>query len=245
MILIKDLVVKLGDFSLIIDYLEINDGEYFVVLGPSGVGKTVFLYTLMGFLKPLKGKIEVNGIDITYWPPEKRNFALIPQDFSLFPHMNVFGNIAYGLKIKGLSKDYIDRVVHEIASILEIEHILNRNVDSLSGGEKQRVALARALVVRPHVLLLDEPFANLDPRLRAKSRRFIKRIHERLRFTAIHVTHSIIDAILMADRVGYMKEGKFVIISHPKDFIKTEYARPYLDEILPLSEYLRGADYSN
>lgn len=238
MILIKDLLVKIKDFTLNISHLEIRNGEYFVILGPSGVGKTVLLHTLMGFIKPVNGTIIVNGVDVSNLPPERRNFALIPQDFALFPHMNVFDNIAYGLRVRKVPEDEIRRRVLRIMSILEIDHLSDRRPDQLSGGEKQRVALARALVINPHVLLLDEPLANLDPRLRIKARSFIKRLHKELCFTAIHVTHNIVEALDLGERIGYMMNGKLIFVASPEEFLRTKYARYYINELKPLLKFI-------
>ncbi len=229
MIKIYNLKVKLGSFKLIIDHLEIMNSEYFVVMGPSGVGKTVFLYTLAGFVKLEDGVIMIDDEDITFHPPEKRGIVIIPQDFGLFPHMNVYENIAYGLKIRGLDREKIQMEILKITEVLDIKDLLNRKPDTLSGGEKQRVALARALVINPKVILLDEPFTNLDPKLKAKAKIFIKNLREKIKFTAIHVSHDIPEAVELGDRIAYMENGVIKGVYKPSEFIKSKWAEPYLE----------------
>ncbi|RLG75739.1 MAG: ABC transporter ATP-binding protein [Thermoprotei archaeon] len=241
MIAVEDLEVILGTFKLTIPYLEIGSGEYLVVMGPSGVGKTVFLYTLAGFLKPSKGRIVVDGADVTLKPPEERGFALIPQNYALFPHMTVYENVAYGLKVRGVDEGVIRRKVEEFAEILEIKSLLDRKPGQLSGGEQQRVALARALIIEPKLLLLDEPTASLDPRLRAKAREFLKDLHRRLGFTAIHVTHNLAEAVLLGDRVAYIEGGELRAVMRPEEFISSVWARPYVEEVRPLLRIMQGS----
>ncbi len=240
MILIEGLEVRLGDFHLSIDRLEVRDGEYLMVLGPSGVGKTVLLHTLAGLIKPRRGRILVDGEDVTSMPPEKRGFALIPQNYALFPNMSVYDNIAYGLRVRGVEERKLRRVVEELAEILEIKHLLSRMPNQLSGGEQQRVAIARALAVRPRILLLDEPLANLDPKLRGKARDFLRNLHQELRFTALHVTHSVVDAVYLGDRIAYIEGGRLVAVLGPKEFMSSKYAKPYIDDLTPILKVLSG-----
>ena len=238
MIVIKDLIVNLKDFTLTIPELSVDDGEYLVIMGPSGVGKTVLIHTLVGFIKPTKGSIIVDGKDITNEPPEKRGLVLIPQDYGLFPHMSVFDNIAYGLKVRGLSDDAIKERVIRIAEVLEITSILSRYPHELSGGEQQRVALARALVVEPKVLLMDEPLSSLDPRLRIKSIEFIKRLRRRLGFTAMHITHNLLEALELGDRIAYIEGGELKCVLPPTEFIRSRWGSEYVREFKLISKYL-------
>ncbi|NJE08694.1 ATP-binding cassette domain-containing protein [Thermococcus sp. M39] len=189
---------------------EVNRGEYFIILGPSGAGKTLLLEVIAGIFIPDSGRIFMNDEDITFLPPEKRDLAYIPQNYALFPHMRVYDNIAYGLKLRKIPKVEIERKVKEIAEILGISHLLHRNPKTLSGGEAQRVAIARALVLEPELLLLDEPFANLDVQTRAKLIQEMKRWRKELSFTALHVTHSFEEAVSLGDRVGIMLNGKLI-----------------------------------
>ncbi len=233
MIVVKGLRVRLGSFTLRVDRLEVRDGEYLMVLGPSGVGKTLLLHTLAGLLRPDEGAVLVDGVDVTNTPPEKRGFALVPQNYALFPNMNVYDNIAYGLRIRGLRDDVIEARVRELAEALEITHLLRRRTSELSGGEQQRVAVARALAIRPRILLLDEPFASLDPRLRGRARELLSRVHKELGFTALHVTHDIIEAICLGDRVAYMEGGRLLHVSSIDEFLRTKYAEPYVSSLKP------------
>ncbi len=236
---IRNLIVKAGDFTLEVNELVVEKGEYLVVLGPSGVGKTVLLYTIAGFIKPRKGRVLIDGKDVTDVPPEKREVAIVPQNYALFTHMTVYENIAYGLRARGADEDIVDKVVHELARELEIEHLLHRRADTLSGGEQQRVALARALAIKPKIMLLDEPTAALDPRLRYRARELIKRIHERHRFTAIHVTHDIAEALELADRMCYMEGGKVLWVGSPDEAVKSPYIRPYIESVEKAYEALK------
>ena len=203
---------------------EVKKNEYFIILGPSGAGKTLLLELIAGIFVPDSGRIFMNGKDITFLPPEKRDLAYIPQNYALFPHMKVYDNIAYGLRLRKIPKNEIDKRIREIAEILEISHLLHRKPETLSGGEAQRVAIARALILEPRVILLDEPFANLDPQTRAKLIQEMKRWRKELNFTALHVTHSFEEAVSLGDRVGVMLNGTLIqsgdvreVFSKPKN----------------------------
>ncbi|CAB49078.1 tungstate ABC transporter ATP-binding protein WtpC [Pyrococcus abyssi] len=203
---------KLRDISF-----DVKKEEHFIILGPSGAGKTVLLEIIAGIIEPDEGRIILNGVDVTSYPPEKRNLAYIPQDYALFPHMTVYDNIAFGLKLRRISRQEIDRKVKEISKVLGIEHLLHRKPRTLSGGEKQRVAIARALVIEPELLLLDEPFANLDVQTKSRFMTEMKVWRKELGFTSLHVTHSFEEAISLGDRVGVMLRGRLVQVGDVKE----------------------------
>ncbi|NJE62468.1 tungstate ABC transporter ATP-binding protein WtpC [Thermococcus sp. 21S7] len=206
---------------------EVSEGEHFIILGPSGAGKTVLLEIIAGIIEPDAGRVFLNGEDITNWPPERRGLAYIPQNYALFPHMSVFDNIAFGLKLRRVPRAEIERKVKEIAEVLGIAHLLHRKPKTLSGGESQRVAIARALVVEPELLLMDEPFANLDVQTRARLLGEMKRWKRELGFTALHVTHSFEEAVSLGDRVGVMLNGRLVQTGSVRDV----FSRPSSEEV--------------
>jgi len=206
---------------------DVSDGEHFIILGPSGAGKTVLLEIIAGIIEPDAGRVLLNGEDITHWPPERRGLAYIPQNYALFPHMSVFDNIAFGLKLRRVPRAEIERKVKEIAEVLGIAHLLHRKPKTLSGGESQRVAIARALVVEPELLLMDEPFANLDVQTRAKLLGEMKRWKRELGFTALHVTHSFEEAVSLGDKVGVMLDGRLVQTGSVRDV----FSRPSSEEV--------------
>ncbi|NJF24341.1 tungstate ABC transporter ATP-binding protein WtpC [Thermococcus sp. Bubb.Bath] len=206
---------------------SVERGEHFIILGPSGAGKTVLLEAIAGIIEPDSGKILLNGGDITGLPPEKRGLAYIPQNYALFPNMSVFDNIAFGLKIRKRPRAEIERKVMELSEVLGISHLLKRKPKTLSGGEQQRVAIARALAVEPELLLLDEPFANLDVGTRGRLIREMKRWKEELGFTALHVTHSFEEAVSLGDRIGVMLGGRLVQTGP----VREVFSRPANEEV--------------
>ncbi|WP_457742294.1 tungstate ABC transporter ATP-binding protein WtpC [Thermococcus sp.] len=206
---------------------EVKEGEHFIILGPSGAGKTVLLEVVAGIIEPDEGKVYLNGRDVTDLPPEKRGLAYVPQNYALFPNMSVYENIAFGLKVRKTPKPEIERRVREISEVLGLEHLLTRKPKTLSGGEQQRVALARALVIEPPLILLDEPFANLDVQTRGKLLLEMKRWKRELGFTALHVTHSFEEAISLGDRIGVMLNGRLVQVGG----VREVFSRPASEEV--------------
>ena len=202
--------------------LEIEEGEFMALLGPSGSGKSTLLYLIAGIYKPTSGKIYFGDRDVTHLPPRERNVGLVFQNYALYPHMKVFDNIAFPLKIKKVSKEEIKRKVLEVAKLLRIEHLLDRYPGQLSGGQQQRVAIARALVKEPQVLLLDEPLSNLDALLRVSVRSELKRLQKSLGITAIYVTHDQAEAMALADRIAIINEG----VIQQVDLPEVVYNRP-------------------
>ena len=207
---IEDLSIDLGEFKLTNVNLKIKKGDYLTIIGPTGSGKSILLETIAGFYKPERGKIYLERKDITNLSPEKRNMGIVYQDYALFPHKNVFGNIAYGLKKRVKNKDKVKEEVTEIAEILNIAHLLHRKPNTLSGGEQQRVALARALIVKPKLLLMDEPFSALDVKTKENSRKLVKKVISEYRTTVLHVTHDFGDIWSLANRVAVVKNGKLL-----------------------------------
>jgi len=225
---IRDLWLSLEGFTLSIERLTVERGKRVVILGPSGVGKSLLIKTVVGALKPKRGKIIIDGKDVTNLPPEKREIGYVPQNYAIFKHMTVFDNIAYGLKVrnvKDLSK------VYEVAERLGIKHLLNRKAKSLSGGEAQRVALARAIIIEPKVLLLDEPLSNLDPETKLKAIELIKEVSS----TSLIVTHDIFEALELGDEIAYMRAGKLLGTFEKEEFLRSPYARPYLEPLRKLT----------
>jgi len=206
---------------------EVERGEYFIILGPSGAGKTVLLEIIAGIIEPDSGRVYLNGKDVTELPPERRGLTYVPQNYALFPNMSVYDNIAFGLKIRRLPKAEIERRVREISAVLGISHLLGRKPRTLSGGEQQRVALARALVVEPPLILLDEPFANLDVQTRSKLLAEMKKWRRELGFTALHVTHSFEEAVSLGDRVGVMLDGRLVQVGP----VREVFSKPKSEEV--------------
>jgi ABC-type sugar transport system ATPase subunit len=217
MIEIKNLSMCIGDFTLTDINLSVRDGEYFVILGPTGAGKTVLVECLAGLYFFRRGKIWIDGTDVTSLLPEERNIGYVPQDYALFPFLNVAGNITFGLRGKDAQRNRMREKLLTIAHVLGISHLLNRDVRTLSGGEKQRVALARALATSPRILLLDEPLSSLDIRISKYLRLELKRFHEELGLTTLHVTHNLMEAEEMADRMAILNMGKLEQIGTPEE----------------------------
>ncbi|AEH07309.1 ATP-binding cassette domain-containing protein [Methanothermococcus okinawensis] len=207
---VENLSIDLGEFHLVDIDFEIKKGDYLTIIGPTGSGKSILLETIAGFYKPKKGRVFLEGEDITNLPPEKRNMSIVYQDYVLFPTKTVFENIAYGLKKKINDKEEIKKEVTQIAEILNIAHLLHRKPDTLSGGEQQRVALARALVVKPKLLLMDEPFSALDVKTRENLRNLVKKAIEKYETTILHVTHDFDDVWNLATKILVMRNGKIL-----------------------------------
>ncbi len=188
--------------------LEIEDGEFVVLLGPSGCGKTTLLRSISGLEKVTAGKVYFDDRDVTDLQPKDRNISMVFQSYAVWPHMKVRDNIGYPLKIKGYSKEEIEKRVEWAAELLNISELLDRYPTQLSGGQRQRVAVARAIVHEPDVLLMDEPLSNLDALLRVKMRSELKKLQERLGVTTIYVTHDQVEAMTMGDRIAVMRSGK-------------------------------------
>lgn len=215
-------VVKKFDTVTAVDHvnLQINRGEFFSLLGPSGCGKTTLLRMVAGFEATTEGQILINGNDIAPLPPYKRPVNTVFQHYSLFPHMNIFQNIAFGLERKGTPKDQIEKTVTEALDLVQLKGFEKRRPSQLSGGQKQRVALARALVCRPEVLLLDEPLGALDMKLRKEMQVELKNLQEQLRITFIFVTHDQEEALVMSDRIAVMNAGRVEQVGNCADIFE-------------------------
>jgi molybdate/tungstate transport system ATP-binding protein len=217
MIEIKNLSLNIGNFSLKDLNASIQDKEYFVILGPSGAGKTVFIECIAGLHKAKTGQVWVDKTNITNFLPEERGVGYVPQDYVLFPFLNVRENITFGLKRGKYNKIDTQKRMTTLADLLGIAHLLDRDTRTLSGGEKQRVALARALAPSPKLLLLDEPLSSLDVQTSKYLRLELRRIHQELGVTTIHITHNHMEAEELADHIAVMCDGKIEQIGKPQD----------------------------
>ena len=203
-------------------HLEIDRGDFVAILGPSGCGKTTLLRIIGGFVMPTTGSVEIGGIDVTRLGPEKRPTNMVFQGYGLFPHMSVRQNIAYGLRIAARPRPEIDQAVGEMLSLVRLGELADRSIHELSGGQQQRVALARALIMRPQVLLLDEPLAALDLKLRHAMQEELRRIHQEIGGTFVFVTHDQGEALALANRIAVMEAGELVQQGDAEEI----YARP-------------------
>ncbi|HYI88119.1 MAG TPA: sn-glycerol-3-phosphate ABC transporter ATP-binding protein UgpC [Burkholderiales bacterium] len=222
-VLIKDLNKKYDETHAVKDVnLEIRDREFVVLVGPSGCGKTTTLRMVAGLEEITSGDISIDGRVVNDLPPMDRDIAMVFQNYALYPHMSVYDNMAFGLKMRKFGRDEIQKRVREAAEILGIQPLLARRPRQLSGGQRQRVALGRAIVRHPRVFLFDEPLSNLDAKLRVQMRVELKRLHERLETTAIYVTHDQVEAMTLGDRVVVMKDGWVQQVGEPLEL----YGRP-------------------
>ncbi len=215
-----------GDVTVVRDFdLEVADREFIVFLGPSGCGKTTILRMLAGLETISAGQILIKGRVVNDLAPRERDIAMVFQNYALYPHMTVYGNIAFGLRRMRIGKEEIDRRVRETARVLGLEDFLERRSTILSGGQQQRVAIARAIVKTPGVFLFDEPLSNLDAKLRAHMRVEIAHLHRRLKTTTVYVTHDQIEAMTLADRIVLMRDGIIEQVGTPKEIYERPHSR--------------------
>ncbi len=217
---LKGLNKRFGDTQALADLdLSIRDGEFVVLLGPTGAGKTTTLRLIAGLERPDSGRIEIGGRNVAGEAPADRDVAFVFQQYSLYPHMTVYDNLAFPLKapVRKLGAEEIDRRVREIARMVRIDHKLENRSTRLSGGEMQRVAIGRALVRRPAIYLMDEPLSSLDAKLRAELRLELKRIQKELGSTLLYVTHDQVEAMTMADRIGIVAGGRLLQVGTPRE----------------------------
>ena len=214
---IRNLTKKYGNLTALEDFsLEISSGEFMVLLGPSGCGKTTVLRCIAGLTDITSGEIYIGNELVNKIPPKDRDVAMVFQNYSLYPHMNVYDNIAFPLKMRKVRKDKINESVHKIARLLNIDNLLDRKPKEISGGQMQRVALGRALVREPKIFLMDEPLSNLDAKLRTEMRVEIKKLQEKVGVTTLYITHDQAEAMSMADNVGVMDSGKLLQLDSPQ-----------------------------
>ena len=215
---IKNLTKKFDDNIAVNEVsFKINAGEFFSILGPSGCGKTTTLRMIAGFVMPTNGEIFIGDNDITYQAPEKRNIGFVFQNYAIFPHMNVFDNISFGLKMRSIEQKTINEKVKKALNQVNLNGYERRYQRELSGGEQQRVALARVLVTEPQILLLDEPLSALDKKLREEMKIWIKELQKKLKITTVYVTHDQSEALTMSDRIAIMNEGYISQIGSPTE----------------------------
>ena len=237
---IKNVSKTYGDNTVLKNLsLNIRKNEFLTLLGPSGCGKTTTLKILAGFESGDSGKVLFNGEDISNLPPYKRQLNTVFQKYALFPHMNVYENIAFGLKLKKMPKDVIDQKVKEMLKLVALEGYENRDIEALSGGQQQRVAIARALVNEPKVLLLDEPLGALDMKLRKGMQIELKRIQQKLGITFIFVTHDQEEALTMSDTIVVMNKGEIQQMGSPED-IYNEPANSFVAKFIGESNIVDG-----
>jgi multiple sugar transport system ATP-binding protein len=195
--------------------LEIRDGEFMVFVGPSGCGKSTLLRVIAGLEDISSGELKIGGKIVNDVPPAERGIAMVFQSYALYPHMNLFDNMAFGLKLAKVPKDQIEKSVQQAAKILHIEHLLDRKPKDLSGGQRQRVAIGRAIVRQPEVFLFDEPLSNLDAALRMRMRYEFAKLHEEFKTTMVYVTHDQVEAMTLADRIVVLSAGKIEQVGTP------------------------------
>ncbi|MDF2959168.1 MAG: transporter [Paenibacillus sp.] len=236
MITFNDIQIKFGNFHAIKNLnLHIKEGEFFTFLGPSGCGKTTILRSLVGFIKPTGGQIMLSDTDITNVPIENRGISMVFQSYALFPTMNVYENIAFGMRVKKASKAEIDREVRDIARKVDLkDDQLFKKVSELSGGQQQRVAIARALILKPSILALDEPLSNLDAKLRVQLRNELKNLQKKFGITTIYVTHDQEEALTLSDRIAVFNNGIVEQVDTPQEVYnhsKTEFVCNFIGDI--------------
>jgi multiple sugar transport system ATP-binding protein len=213
---LEGITKRYGDVTAVEDMnLNIRDGEFVTLVGPSGCGKSTTMETVAGLTVPTNGTVNINDIDVTKLPPKDRGIAMVFQNIALFPHMDVFDNISFGLRLRDYDDDEIERRVEHAAEVVQMGGMLDRMPDEMSGGQRQRVAIARAIVRQPEVFLMDEPLANLDAKLRVHMRTELQRLHKQLDTTVIYVTHDQAEAMTMSDRIAVLNEGKLQQIDPP------------------------------
>ncbi|MGA6992906.1 MAG: ABC transporter ATP-binding protein [Candidatus Deferrimicrobiaceae bacterium] len=220
--------------------LAVGEGEFFVLLGPSGCGKSTVLNLAAGLVKPTSGEIRIGGMVAAshdrkvFVPPKERNVAMVFQSYALYPHLTVFENIAFPLRVAGVAKDEIGKAVNQAAGMLGIGDIREARPAELSGGQRQRVAIARAIVRKPALFLLDEPLSNLDAGLRASTRSELKRLQRELGVTTVYVTHDQTEAMTLGDRIGLLRDGRIVQAGTPEDLYErpeTPFAASFIGQI--------------
>ena len=227
-------------FKAVDDFnLEVKRGEFVTFLGPSGCGKTTTLRMIAGFEMPTSGEILLNGEDISQLPANKRPINTVFQRYALFPHMNIYDNIAFGLKLKKLPKEEIRKKVKRVLDIVDLEGFENRKISTLSGGQQQRIAIARALVNEPEILMLDEPLGALDLKMRQEMQLELKHMHDELGITFIYVTHDQEEALTMSDKIVVLSEGRIQQIGTPED-IYNEPQNAFVADFIGESNIFKG-----
>ena len=219
--------------------LTVPAGTLVALLGPSGCGKTTTLRMIAGLTAPTTGKVAINGVDVAPIPPEQRNIGMVFQRFVLFPHMNVFRNVGFGLRVRNVAADEIARRTAEILDVVQLTGLEGRFPSQLSGGQQQRVAIARTLITQPQLLLMDEPLSNLDAKLREEMRVFIRQLQRRLGITTVFVTHDQVEAMELADAVGVMFRGELIQYDTPETLFN-QPRTPEVAEFLGATNFLEG-----
>ncbi|MDU0340272.1 ABC transporter ATP-binding protein [Bosea rubneri] len=222
-ITIERLVKSYGSFKALDDVsLSIRSGEFITLLGPSGSGKTTLLMVLAGFVRPQSGSVRFADREVVLLPPHKRDIGMVFQNYALFPHMTVAGNLAYPLKLRNVPAREIAGRVERALDLIQLSAFGERRIDQLSGGQRQRVALARAVIFEPRILLMDEPLSALDKNLREQMQLEVRRLHDRLGMTTVYVTHDQREALTMSDRIAVINRGRVVQLDRPREL----YERP-------------------
>ena len=220
-VILEGLTKKFGNVVAVNNVnLEIKDGSFMVLLGPSGCGKTTILRLIAGLEKPTEGRIYIDDRDVTELSPKDRDIAMVFQTYSLYPHMTVYENIAFPLRIRRIKRDELDRRVREVADMLGLSEMLHKKPRELSGGQRQRVAMGRAIIRKPRVFLFDEPLSNLDAKLRIQMRAELSRLHKQLGITSIYVTHDQVEAMTLGDEIAVINKGEIQAVGEPLEIYK-------------------------